>query len=102
MLFKKLLCKGVPVYLVRLLTFWYSEQVMYIRWLTIISEGFKVSSGVRQGGILSPYLFSVFMDNLSVRLNNVPTGFMMGESKINHLMYADDIVLISPTALGLS
>ena len=103
MLFKKLLCKGVQaVYLVRLLTFWYSEQVMYIRWLNIISEGFKVSSGVRQGGILSPHLFSLYMDNLSVRLNNVHTACMMRESKINHLMYADDIVLISPTALGLS
>ena len=75
---------------------------MYIRWMNIISEGFKVPNGVRQGGILSPHLFSLYMDNLSVRLNNVSTGCMMRESKINHLMYADDIVLISPTALGLS
>ena len=93
-LFKKLLKQGIPAYVVRLLIFWYSKQILYIRWRCYTSGGFTVSNGVRQGGILSPYLFCIYMDELSARLNGVLTGCLMGETKINHLMYGDDIVLL--------
>ena len=67
-----------------------------------MSEGFRVTNGVRQGGILSPYLFCIYMDELSDRLNAVTTGCIMGQAKMNHQMYADDRVLVSPaTAHGL-
>ena len=61
-----------------------------------------VSNGVRQGGILSPFLFNVYMDDLSVNLKECPTGCIAGGTIVNHLMYADDIVLLSPSATGLS
>ena len=48
-LFKKLERRGVPLYLVRILSFWYSQQKMCVRWGTDISESFYVSNGVRQG-----------------------------------------------------
>ena len=67
----------------------------------IYMDELKVTNGVSQGGILSPYLFCIYMDELSERLNRVATGCILGEVQINHLMYADDIVLASPTALGL-
>ena len=43
-----------------------------------MSDSFSVSNGVRQGGILSPYLFCVYMDDLSKKLNNVNAGCFMG------------------------
>ena len=55
-----------------------------------MSDSFAVSNGVRQGGILSPYLFCVYMDDLSKKLNNVDAGCFMGTALINNLMYADD------------
>ena len=35
-----------------------------MRWGSIISESFNVSNGVRQGGILSPCLFNLYMDEV--------------------------------------
>ena len=101
-LFDKLLKRGVPLYVVRILIFWYTSQTMYVRWNNVISSGFGVSNGVRQGGILSPYLFCVYMDDLSIKLNDIKVGCRIGTPLINHLMYADDLVLLSPSAMGLS
>ena len=101
-LFDKPLKRGVPLYVVRILIFWYTSQTMYVRWNNVISSGFGVSNGVRQGGILSPYLFCVYMDDLSIKLNDIKVGCTIGTTLINHLMYADDLVLLSPSAMGLS
>ena len=43
-----------------------------------------------------------YMDDLSVNLKKCPTGCIAGGTVVNHLMYADDIVLLSPSATGLS
>ena len=100
-LFDKLNKRGVPGYLVRILSFWYSNQKIMIRWGGIISESFSVSNGVRQGGILSPYLFNVYMDDLSLRLKKHYAGCKIANKIINHLFYADDIVLLCPSHRGL-
>ena len=42
------------------------------------------------------------MDDLSSLLNCCNTGCMSGDTSINHLMYADDLVLISPSATGMN
>ena len=60
-----------------------------------MSNVFTVSNGVRQGGVLSPYLFNVYMDGLIEMLNTCQTGCYSGVSKVNHPMYADDLVLVS-------
>ena len=100
-LFVKLLARDVPGFIVRLLSFWYSNQRMCVRWGSAISDYFTVSNGVRQGGILSPYLFNVYMDDLSSLLNKFPAGCYICKILINHLMYADDLVLLCPSAYGL-
>ena len=46
--------------------------------------------------MLSPYLFFVYMDDLSKKLNNVNVGYFMGTELINNLMYADDLVILAP------
>ena len=39
-----------------------------------LSDSFFITNGVRQGGILSPLLFNVYMDALSSSLSNTPIG----------------------------
>ena len=100
-LFIKLSKKGVPGYIVRILAYWYANQTMSVKWGNSVSEPFGVSNGVRQGGILSPILFNLYMDDLSKELNAYKTGCWLGDNLINHLMYADDLVVLSPSSAGL-
>ena len=48
-----------------------------------------MSNGVKQGGVLSPYLFAVNLDDLSNELNYITAGCYIGELLLNHLMFAD-------------
>ena len=77
------------------------NQKLCVFWNSNYSESFLVTSGVRQGGILSPHLFNAYMDNLSTEMNNINIGFCIDGKIINHLMYVDDIVLFAPSAKGL-
>ena len=102
LLFDKLLKQGVPGYIVRLLVFWYTNQKMCVRWGNVYSDYFGVSNGVRQGSILSPLLFNLYMDDLSDRLNKLKIGCCINGIVVNHIMYADDLVLIAPSVAGMN
>ena len=67
-----------------------------------MSDSFSITNWVRQGGIISPYLFCVYMDALSKKLNIVNAGCFIGTELINNLMYADDLVILAPSHVGLS
>lgn len=100
-LFDKLINRNVPIIFVRFLKMWYCTQELSIRWNDCISKSFNVSNGVRQGGILSPLLFSIYMDSLSDKLNSSKAGCLINDKLYNHLIYADDTVLIAPSAAAL-
>ena len=74
---------------------------MCVKWGSLTSDLFSVSNGVRKGSILSPHFFNVYVDDLSTQLNKLKIGCLLGDFIINHLLYADDIVLISPSSAGL-
>ena len=73
-LLDKLLNRGVPLCLVRLLMFWFSNQDYIVKWNNLHSNSFKVTNGVRQEGILSPRLFAVYVDALSKSLKQSNVG----------------------------
>ena len=99
-LFTKLTSAGVPLYIVRILNVLYSNQSLFAKWNGHISVAFSCSNGVRQGGLISPHLFNFYFDELSDTLNNINIGCCLNVL-VNHLFYADDLVLISPTKKGL-
>jgi hypothetical protein len=57
-----------------------------------------VLNGVRQGAILSPILFSVYFDVLLRSLGSRDVGCHVGSLFVGALAYADDLVLIAPSA----
>ena len=62
---------------------------------------FGVTNGVRQGGVLSPVLFSVYLDTLLLTLKNMSVGCSWGGEFIGALAYADDVVLLAPSLSAL-
>ena len=77
LLFQKLLSRNVPLFIVRIRYKWYTHQKMCIRWGNAISPSFTVFNCVKQGCIISPILFNVYMDGLSVLLNSSNIGGQM-------------------------
>ena len=68
---------------------------MFVRWGNTISTHFTVANGVKQGGVMSPILFNIYMDKLGVALNSSGIGGYVGNVFLNHLCIADDLCLIS-------
>ena len=52
---------------------------MFIRWGNTYSTKFLMPNGVKQGGILSSFLFNVYMNNLSLSLNSSGIGGSLGQ-----------------------
>jgi len=100
-LFVKLLRRHVLVSLVLLLRNWYSHLQCSVRWQNKTGSSFPVFCGVRQGGVLSPYLFAMYVDDLIQILRLSGYGLYIGQMFVGCLLYADDIVLMSPSCFGL-
>ena len=62
---------------------------------------FLAVNGVKQGGVLSPVLFCSYIDGLLVALSRAGVGCFIGSDFVDALAYADDIVLLDPSATAL-
>ena len=56
---------------------------------------------VRQGRVLSPQIFNAYIDGLSDILSKSTIGGSLGGKRINHLLYADDLCIVSFSSTGL-
>ena len=83
-MFRKLLDRKTPIVIVRILLFWYSKQTVCNKWGRCISGFFCISNGVRQGGILSPKLFLVYIDDLSDKLVKCKVGCYIDNNNNNN------------------
>ena len=58
----------------------------------------KSAMVVKKGGILSPLCFNLYMGEISKNLSNENVGCCVNSNVINHIMYADDLCLLAPSA----
>ena len=100
-LFQKLLERSFPAVFLRLILYIYINQSCFIRWNSAESSSFLVKNGVRQGAILSPSLFCVYLDTLLAKLRESGVGCHLGGSYFGAFGYADDVTLLAPTRQGL-
>lgn len=93
---------GIPVHLRAVVHRLYEDVKVKIRTLDSISNSFRSDIGVKQGCPLSPTLFGLFIDKLEEWLNmQNDEGIQLGEFVIRLLLYADDLILVAKSALGL-
>ena len=100
-LFRLLEKRNIPVQIRRLLLDMYTRQKMKTVWNGCESNDFSVKNGVKQGGILSPILFCIYIDELLVRINKSGLGCHIGHLSFAGLGYADDVTTSAPSVFAM-
>ena len=96
-LFNKLLIQEFPVHIVRIFFVLYSNLCLTVMWNGAKSSQFYTLNGVKQGGICSPYLFSIFINDMLLGLQSLHVGCYVGHIYFGCVAYADDVVLLAPS-----
>ncbi len=94
-LYTKLIKCNIPLDLLHLLINWYGKCFALVRWNGVLSRCIELICGVRQGGVLSPVLFALYVDSIIVRLRSAKLGCSMFNVYIGCVLYADDLLLFS-------
>lgn len=100
-LFIKLMERRLPNELLLIFETWFALSTSCVRWFSYVSRVFTLRAGVRQGGVLSPLLFAIFIDDMVAKVTNANIGCFINLACVSIILYADDIVLIAPTISGL-
>jgi len=97
-MFYKLRCSGLSSHIVDVLRLIYGKTTNQVWFGNTLSTMFETIQGVRQGCVLSPILFALYLNDLEEIL---PGGIFLGQTNVKVLLYADDLVLLSDTPDGL-
>jgi len=80
---------------------WCSVSISCVKWGISYSKFFQLLCGVRQGGVLSPFLFAIFVDSIVDRVKATGLGCYLNSVCVSILLFADDIVLSAPSVTAL-
>ena len=100
-MFSKLKQRNVPKPYLSILQNMYNNQYINVKYNGHLSKEWKVFNGVKQGGILSPYFFNVYIDDLIEKISKNKNGCKLGIISSNIIGYADDICLLAPSINSL-
>ena len=79
----------------------HTNQQVRSSWQGEVSELFSTVKGVCQGGVLSPVMFTLYVDVLLQRPETSGIGCIIGQNYYGMLCFADDISLLLPTCTDL-
>ena len=74
---------------------WYTKCFVKVKWNDELSDSFQTTAGVRQGGVLSPLLFAIYIEEVIHLLRVQKKGCFLSGVFVGCVLYADDILLIS-------
>ena len=100
-LFIKLMERNIPLMFLNVIVSWYDGLQCRVKWGTNFSPWFAISAGVRQGGVLSPDFYSIYVDDLIRKLKDTQKGCYFHSLFAAALFYADDMAILSPSVKGL-
>ena len=100
LLFKKLNQRGIKGEFLSLIVDMFCKARCRVRWNGTLGEYINSEFGVLQGGMISPKLFTEFLQDIQHYLKK-DNGVTLNEQKISYMLYADDLVLCSQTPEGL-
>ena len=88
---------GIPDHLTFLLRNLYAGQEATVRTGHGTTDWFQIGKGVRQGYILSPFLFNFYAECImrNTGLEEAQAGIKISGRNINNLRYADDTILMA-------
>ena len=97
LMWKTLREMGIPMHLIILLRNLYANQVAVVRTEHGDTASFQIKKGVRQGCILSPYLFILYAERImrEAGLDEEAEGVRIAGRIVNNLRYADDTTLLA-------
>ena len=99
---KLLIKRKIPPDIILFLLYYLRNQKARVLWKNEKGEYFRIEKGVRQGGILSPLLFKLYIDNILELISKKNVGCRFGTVRMNVLAYADDLVLLSDSIINLN
>ena len=80
----------------------YNSVKSRVKYDNELSNDFDSYLGVRQGECLSPFLFSMYLNDIGDEFNlQGSEGIDVGSIKLFLLLYADDMTIFAETAEGL-
>ena len=79
----------------------YTDNKVHVKLPQGLIEPFITQSGVKQGCVLSPILFNLFLNKVPKLFNNECDPVHINSKPMNVLMWADDLVLVSKTTSGM-
>ena len=91
----------VPNALLCILENWFDVCVTCVRWGNAVPRFISLECGVRQGGVLSPYLFAIFIDDIIKEIKKSNLGCQLKHENVSIVIYADDIILLAPSVESL-
>ena len=94
---------GISGHLTCLLKNLYAGQEATVRTGHGTANWFQIGKGVRQGCILSPYLFNFYAEYImrNAELEEAQAGIKIAGRNINNLRYADDTTLMTESEVEL-